>query len=188
MRNILNTYITPKNYSVSDINTHYFNCGLYEVKEGKEYYYLNIKTEENFFDAISDVQIICDEIKNCVSNYCSSENKDLKIEIWIENSSNWSIPVYPLENKICLGLNNDIPIDEALKFCKDFNEIYIGGYRGYKVSVPEDFSSCFDGFDNLKLLQIDDFQTEEDKNRAKKLSEVLYNVTLIIDFEKIQQL
>ena len=182
MRNILNKYITPKNNSVSDIYMNYFACGLYEIKENNEYYYLRIETEEDFFDVIENINSICKEMKSCTNNYYSPVDEKLKMEIWIENPSNWSMPVYPLENKICLGVNNNIPIDEAMKYCKNFEEIHIGGYRGNKVSVPNNFNSnYFNGFEDLRILQINDFETAEDKARAKKLSEDLEEALLIIE-------
>ena len=50
MRNLVNMHINPKNYCLSDINTHYFTCGLYEKKQDGEYYYLSINTEEDFYN------------------------------------------------------------------------------------------------------------------------------------------
>lgn len=180
MRNIVNMHITPKNYYLSDINTHYFTCGLYENNKDGEYYYLSIKTEEDFYNVLDNTYTLCSEIKKCVTNYRSTADESLKIEIWIENPSNWSMPVYPLENKICLGLNDNIPVDNALILCKEFEKIYIGGYRGYKVSFSDNFNSdSVYNFDNLKLLQFDDLKTEEDNEKAINLSHNLTDVTLI---------
>lgn len=180
MRNIVNMHINPKNYCLSDINTHYFTCGLYEKKQDGEYYYLSINTEEDFYNVLDDMYTLCNEIKKCVANYRSNADESLKIEIWIENPSNWSMPVYPLENRICLGLNDNIPVDKALILCKEFEKICIGGYRGYKISFSDNFNNDFvNNFDNLKFLQFDDLKSEKDKEKAINLSHNLTNVTLI---------
>ncbi len=187
MRAILNSHITPKSYHFSDIYEYYFSAGFYKAEDNKESYQMNLYTEEDFFDVIADIDLICVEIKKCISSYRVLPNENLEVKIWIENRSNWSIPVSPLANRICVGINNDIPITDVLKYCKNFEEIKIGGYRGYKVSIPDNFNSdYFDGFDNLKLLQIDDFETKQDKVRAEKLSEGLEDVLLIIDYERIE--
>ncbi|MBQ8411483.1 MAG: hypothetical protein IJX15_07150, partial [Ruminiclostridium sp.] len=69
MRNTLNSYVTPKNYYLSDIDKHYFSSGIYEIKDNKECYYLYIKTEDTFYDVISDIDTLCTEMKECINSY-----------------------------------------------------------------------------------------------------------------------
>ena len=79
-----------------------------------------------------------------------------------------------------MGLNDNIPVDKALILCKEFEKIYIGGYRGYKISFSDNFNNDFvNNFDNLKFLQFDDLKSEKDKEKAINLSHNLTNVTLI---------
>lgn len=188
MRNTLNSYVTPKNYYLSDIDKHYFSSGIYEIKDNKECYYLYIKTEDTFYDVISDIDTLCTEMKECINSYRTSGNENTEIVLWIENCSNWSIPVYPLSDKICIGLNHSIPITDALDYCKGFEEISLGGYRGYKILIPQNFNSnYFDDFHSLKRLEISGFSSDKDKNRISEELLNLDGIDVVIDYEKINK-
>lgn len=188
MRSILNSHITPKNYYLSDIDKHYFSSGIYEIKDNKECYYLYIKTEDTFYDVISDIDTLCTEMKECINSYRTSGNENTEIVLWIENCSNWSIPVYPLSDKICIGLNHSIPITDALDYCKNFEEISLGSYRGYKILIPQSFNSnYFDDFHSLKRLEISGFSSQEDKNRMKQELLDLDGIEVIVDYEKLNE-
>lgn len=169
MRNTLQSYINPKADNPIDFIQQSMTPGGYSVENDCEKYYLYVKTDDEFADVLSDIYLLNDEIREYVSSNQAFFNQNTEIEICIEKWSFWIIRLYPISNRIAIGLNDDISITEALNYLKDFQNISVGGYWGYNVSVPDDFdSSYFESFDNLKTLEITDVENE--KELREKLS------------------
>lgn len=181
MKDVLHSYVNPKTNDLIDFTRHFLGSGKYKFEDGKLKYHMYMKTGDEFADTISDIPSLCHEIKDCVNHYSvlSDENTDIQIDI--ENWSEWDICIDLKADKITLGLNDRIPITDALDYCKEFETIYVGGYWGYFVLIPDNFdSSYFSDFDMLKVLKIDKIKYEDEENELKEALSDLSGVNIII--------
>lgn len=181
MRNTLQSYINPKADNLIDFIHQSLTMGGYSVEDNNEKYYMYVKTDDEYTDVISDIYLLNDEIREYVSSNQVVFNQNTEIEICIENWSFWIIRLYPMSNRIALGLNSDIPITEALDYLKNFQNVSVGGYWGYNVPIPDDFDSSYlESFDNLKTLEITDVENDEElREKLSGLNEIKITIEYV---------
>jgi len=145
---------------------------------------LLIWTKEDFKSVMTDINSLCNDIKNCVNYNQNVSKENIEIQIWIENEVNWSISLCPMESQIKIGLDyhEHIFAKDALEFCKEFEEIIIGGYRGGEIFISDDIDSeYFSDFKNLKYLYFSDLSIENDADEIREKLSNLDGVKVIIE-------
>lgn len=171
IKSILNSYMNFDSDDLVDLIQHTFQAGSYQYEDGRLRLSFGIKTDEEMTDVLSEVSLLCNEIKTYVRNDSGLNGETTDITVRVEHWAGWSMVLEPNSNRICIGLNDQMPIIQILNYCKEFEIVEIGGYWGYGVSVPHDLENeFFMDFNALKVLKISDIQTLE---MEKQLNEAV---------------
>lgn len=163
---ILNSHINFKSDNPVDLINHTFNVGSYEYEGDRLMLSLGVKTDEDIIDVISKAPVLYNEIKDHINNKSDLNGEKVDVTIRVEHWAEWAVVLEPITNRIVIGIDSQTPITDILSCCKDFEEVDIGGYWGYDISIPDDIEEdFFEDFNALKVLKIRDIKTAEMKRR-----------------------
>ncbi len=129
-----------------------------------------METEEDFLDVIMEIPEITREVNELITQSSHLSYPATNIEIYIEHWSAWNIRIFPKQSRIALGINEQISFAEAVQYCREFENIDVGGYWGFEVDIPENVGELFADFDFLRSLEITDIMREDTETAVRELS------------------
>lgn len=180
IKDIVHSRIEPQAGDLLDAARHFSGSGTCEYKNGVLTVLSYTKTGAAFPDAASAVPGLLEELRGCISQNELLSGENTEVEVCVENWSKWEIRIFPKRGKIIIALNGFIPLGEALDCCREFEEIDIGGYWGYSVTLPEDFGAdSFSDFLKLRALTLASL-SHGDAERASAALKALSGVDVTI--------
>lgn len=155
LKDIVHSRITPSARRFPEKMELLGGSGSVMFEEGRTTIISSRETEEDFSDVIAAIPEITKEVNELISQSEHLSYPATDIEIYIEHWAEWDIRVIPKQSKIVLGINERISFAEAMEYCRGFEDITVGGYRGYSVDLPDNVGELFADFDGLRSLRID---------------------------------
>ncbi len=139
-------------------------------EEGRTTISSTMETEEDFSDVIAAIPEITEEVNGLIAQNQYLSHPAVDIEIYIEHWSEWNIRIYPKQSRIVLGINERISFAEAVQYCREFENIDVGGYWGFDVDIPDNTGELFANFDGLHSLEINSIKCEDTETAVRELS------------------
>lgn len=176
VKNIVTDYASVDANSFADVYNNIFHLSDIRVENGERQLSIGFESHTGLSDLLPHIADMRDRVNEYVRSSALNDKID-NVYIIIENHSNWIVRMWTVTDEIVVGADwRDLEEcrlthKDVLGFCRNFEDIYIGGYWGGVVRFDEPIDKeFFSGFTKTKKLKIDDIG-------AKYMAVMLYEAS-----------